>query len=287
MKTIRDKAMIVNLDISEWHNQRVDRKAGAAVQMRFDPERVAGKYVKTLLPEDNLVNIQAVIRKARRYHAEVTLPWDREGSGLLPVILHDEYFRTMRELVNEFDEAVANFLAIYPELVERETAVLKGLYNPDDYPSADKLRTKFGIRVQVFPIPEGGDLRVGLPEEDMANLIENVEKSVEDRISTAMSELWGRIYEVTVHLLKKVKGDVAVRSSAIEHVKEICNLAKKLNLVEDPNLDEIRKDLEKRVATLQIEDLNPDEAKPARNKVAAELDEIVGKMGAYMGAGTK
>jgi hypothetical protein len=37
---------------------------------------------------------------------------------------------------------------------------LNGLFREEDYPVAEKLRAKFGLKVEILPIPTGAGFRV-------------------------------------------------------------------------------------------------------------------------------
>ena len=52
--------------------------------------------------------------------------------------------------------------------IEQVRPELNGLFREEDYPSAEKLRAKFGVKLEVLPIPSGDDFRVTLSEEEQA-----------------------------------------------------------------------------------------------------------------------
>jgi len=43
---------------------------------------------------------------------------------------------------------------------------LNGLFREEDYPAAEKLRKKFGVKLEVLPIPTGNDFRVQMSAEE-------------------------------------------------------------------------------------------------------------------------
>src|SRR5260370_38589916 len=76
----------------------------------------------------------------------------------------------MREFEASFEQAVESFLRVYPQYIEQVRPELNGLFREEDYPSVEKLRTKFGVKLEVLPIPSGTDYRVELSAEEQARV---------------------------------------------------------------------------------------------------------------------
>ena len=76
----------------------------------------------------------------------------------------------MREFEASFSQQVEEFLDVYPSYIEQVRPELNGLFREEDYPSADKLRKKFGVKLEVLPIPSGDDFRVTMSAEEQARV---------------------------------------------------------------------------------------------------------------------
>jgi hypothetical protein len=50
---------------------------------------------------------------------------------------------------------------------------LNGLFREEDYPTVEKLRKKFGVKLEVLPIPSGADFRVQMSAEEQARVSYN------------------------------------------------------------------------------------------------------------------
>ena len=98
--------------------------------------------------------------QVRQYFYKITLPWTDEGYRLLPANLYFDLTARMREFEASFEQGVEAFLAIYPQYIEQVRPELNGLFREEDYPKAEKLRRKFGVKLEVLPIPTGNDFRV-------------------------------------------------------------------------------------------------------------------------------
>jgi len=59
----------------------------------------------------------------------------------------------MREFEQTFSKQVDDFLDFYTSYIEQIRPELNGLFREEDYPSADALRKKFGLKLEVLPIP--------------------------------------------------------------------------------------------------------------------------------------
>jgi hypothetical protein len=61
----------------------------------------------------------------------------------------------MREFEHPFSQSVEEFLEVYPFYIEQVRPELNGRFRDEDYPSTEKLRAKFGVKLEVLPIPSG------------------------------------------------------------------------------------------------------------------------------------
>ena len=92
--------------------------------------------------------------------------WSDEGYRLLPAHFYFELSARMREFEQSFSKQVDDFLDFYPSYIEHVRPELNGLFREEDYPSADALRKKFGLKLEVLPIPSGDDFHVTMSAEE-------------------------------------------------------------------------------------------------------------------------
>src|SRR6202008_36854 len=131
----------------------------------------AGRYNKQLLREaERLESLRSLSGQIRQYFYNITLPWSDEGYRLLPAHFYFELTAKMRDFEQAFAQQVEEFLAVYPSYIEQVRPELNGLFREEDYPSAEKLRNKFGVRIEVLPIPSGEDFRVTLSQEEQSRV---------------------------------------------------------------------------------------------------------------------
>lgn len=279
---ITEKAMLVKLSISQWTARRFDRKATNDVIEKYNADRNAGRFNKMLVDLDSVKTYQKAANEARTFHYENTLPWGNDDSRILPVDNYLDYTKKMRGLKTAFEEAVNDFIADYPRLIEKAERDLNGLFNAMDYPQAYELEGKFGFSVHVVPVPDRNDFRVSLTDDEVDKIKSDIESRVQDSIGAAVRDCWDRLYRVVNHMSKKLKDPKSVfRDSLIKNISELCDLLPKLNLTGDPKLEEMSKEIGAALGTLDPEQLRKFEME---RKIAGDrAADILKKMGSYVG----
>ena len=279
---ITEKAMLVKLSISQWTARRFDRKATKDVIDKYNADRNAGRFNKMLIDLDSVKIYQKAANEARTFHYDNTLPWGDDDSRILPADNYLDYTKKMRGLKTAFEEAVNDFIADYPRLIEKAERDLNGLFNAADYPMASELDGKFGFSVHVVPVPDRDDFRVSLTDVEVDKIKADIESRVKDSIGAAVRDCWDRLFKVVEHMSKKLKDPKAVfRDSLIQNISELCDLLPKLNLTGDPKLEEMSKEIGAALGTLDPEQLRKFEME---RKIAGDrAADILKKMGSYVG----
>ena len=80
--------------------------------------------------------------------------------------MHEKFATEFRKLKREFDQAVDEFCAGYPEFVEERKKALNGLFNAADYPHPREIRSKFKLATKTFPVPDADDFRSDVLDAD-------------------------------------------------------------------------------------------------------------------------
>ena len=176
---INERAMLAAVHISVWTAIKHDRRVSREVAEQHGAYAGAGRYNKQLLREaERLESLRSLSGQIRQYFYKITLPWSDEGYRLLPAHFYFELTTKMREFETAFSQQVEEFLAVYPNYIEQVKPELNGLFREEDYPSTEKLRNKFGVKLEVLPIPSGNDFRVTLSEEEQARVAREIDENV-------------------------------------------------------------------------------------------------------------
>jgi hypothetical protein len=163
---ITERAMLAVVHISIWTAIKHDRKVSREVAEQHEAYSGAGRYNKQLLREaERLESLRSLSGQIRQYFYKITLPWSDEGCRLLPAHFFFELTTKMREFEQAFAEQVEEFLAVYPSYIDQVRPELNELFREEDYPSTDKLRNKFGVRLCHIPKEPSRNFRgfCGLP----------------------------------------------------------------------------------------------------------------------------
>lgn len=274
--SIQNAAVLCDLNISVWTGRKLDKKVSEEVDAAKSTKTRAGNYHKRLLAgTKRLDNIAAVQSAARLFHYKYTLPWTEGGTGLLPMKNFFDYKAGISALEKRFWDSVDEFVNEYSTLVSAAAFQLGDLFNPNDYPSVDEVRGKFRFRYSFAPLPASGDFRVDVETQTVDELKQQYEEMYNDKINTAMKDAWDRLHETLTHLSEKLNasGMNAIRDSAILNAGELCGMLTKLNVLNDPKLEDARKRLESALCGVSGPELRKDEQ--MRADVKAKVDEIL------------
>jgi len=281
---LSDKALLVQLGISQWTARKYDKRATEQVAVQNGTTMSAGRYNKSLLPaNDALANVHQKATAIRAKFYKNTLPWGMEGTMMLPSANYLNFMTEFRKEKAEWQTLVNTFLSNYVQLREDAKRFLGSLYNEADYPKLHGIERKFRMDMAVFPVPSN-DFRVQIADEELASIQQDVERRVQDAAQNAMSEAWQRLYDRVKHMQEKLADPKAIfRDTMVENTREICALLSRLNFADDPNLEAMRNEVEQSLANNHPDALRNDP--DLRRDKAAEAADIMKRMGAFMGGG--
>jgi hypothetical protein len=277
--SISSSALLVELNISVWPASKLDREITDKVNSDASAVRGASQTKKNLFAGTSLrKDISDFAARVRLYHNKHTLPWADKGERMLPTALFMDYKQTMNGFEQTFNMMCQNFFIEYPRLVVEAPTNLGKMYSPHDYPELEDVKLKFGFRRTVKPVPEAGDFRLDIPAHDLDEMREEFLKQQDSKLAEAMREPWDRLHEMLVGISEKltdVEGDGKKRyhDTLISNPIELCGLLTKLNVTNDPKLEEARRQLELAMVTADIEDIK--EHAPARSELKSKVDEIL------------
>jgi len=280
--SISSSALLVELNISVWPASKLDREVTDKVNTDASAVRGASQTKKNLFAGTSLrKDISDFAARVRLYHNKHTLPWADKGERMLPTKLFMEYKQTMNGFEQTFNMMCTNFFVEYPRLVAEAPTNLGTMYKAEDYPDLTDVRLKFGFRRAVKPIPESGDFRLDIPAHDLAEMKNDYEKQYSDRLAEAMREPWERLHKMLVGMSEKltdVEGDDSKKryhDTLISNPIELCGLLTKLNVTNDPKLEEARRQLELTMLGADIESIKEDA--DSRSALKSKVDAILGK----------
>lgn len=278
---LTERALLVSLNLSVWTARKFDRAVTEETNRNAHADARAGRYNKHLLAgAEQHKAITKIAAKARVAHYSQTLPWADSGWRLLPTKNYFKYQETMRELQNDFRNAVSEFLQDYPQLKQEAAALLGDLYVAEDYPDTDSIKGKFRWAVEYSPIPDSQDIRVELGDGQVAQIQSSITDRVQRATQEAIGDAWERLHKTVSHVQASLsEPDKIFRNSLIGNIEELVDLLTRLNVTDDPNLEAMRKRVEAELSLLDPEDLRKD--KDLRAETAKQAGEIVDAMSQF------
>ena len=287
-RSLSSRAMLCSLSISMWSARKHDPDASLEIAQRHGAQADAGRYHKVLLPKEALAEVQKIVSDARQEHYFMTLPWDDNGYRVLPSAAYMDHTEKMRGLSNRFTPAVEALASEFENLVEQAKVRLGGLFRPEDYPATDELRRKFSFDTKVMPLPDAGDFRVTLGDEERDRIKRQITAAVEASLQVASRELWQRLYEAVSHLAERLQA-YKVTEEGVEHpfrdtvvtkLIRLVDVLPKLNVTGDPELERLAAQVR---ASLLVDPQELRKSESVRSETAKNAAAIAQRMQAYMG----
>jgi hypothetical protein len=279
--SISNSAMLVEMNISVWTGQRVDRKATIKVTDEARASADAGLFRKNLMAGTTLrKEIADYAALCRTWHNGRTLPWSDKGARLLPTSMFFDYKQEANARRSYFDSKVTQFIEQYPTLVQAAERSLGDLFNPADYPSIDEVRSKFGFRLVFSPVAESGDFRIDVGNSELAELRAQYESAYESRVQEAMQTAWDKLHDVLTTMSEKLTEPEGEKpklfhGTFVSNITDMCQLLTHLNVTNDPKLEMARRELERAIANVDIADIRSDPG--VRVDLKAQVDAVLGK----------
>jgi hypothetical protein len=313
------RGLLAKLTMNAWSARKYDRKITEETNRTHGATSDAGRYTKHLMPSDAATYkaLHSHISALRLTHYGQTLPWSDEGWRLLPVKNYQAYTDLLRAGQHTFNNLKSAFLADYPALKDAARVRLNGMFNEDDYPS--DLEGKYTIEIAYAPVPVASDFRVTLTDEEIAIIAARSEERVRAAFESAQLDAVNRLFEVLSRIRERLttqnvcsncngtgqatetrnmvnkgatvpcwlcdgagKTDATFRDSLIDNAREVCDVLTRLNVADDPRLEDFREQAAK-LATVAPDTLR--ELSHVREQTADRAQSILDAMVATYGKG--
>ena len=278
--SISSSAVLVSLNISVWTGRKLDKQVSAEIDADKHTRVRAGNYHKNLMAGvKELEDLGKYAAETRNWFAYRTLPWGNEGTKIVDTASLFDFKHELSQRENEFWRLVDAFELTYNTAIQAAQFKLGALFNADEYPPVDDIRSKFGFRYYFSPVPEAGDFRVDIGAQGLAELQDQFIKAKDDAIAQAMSDMWGRVREVTERLSRQLRVEKDAKGklyqSTLDGAFALCDMMQTMNLTQDPEMEQTRKRLISLLSGVDLKDLKKDDE--ARLSVKQELDDLISK----------
>lgn len=281
-------SVLVSLNTSVWTARKLDRSTtNEVVATKNAASKDAARVNKNLLAgRKELDVIQNIVGQARNYLNEKTVPWS-DGVGMLPSVLLLDVDKQLREYHDMFVGTVKPFLEIYPSLIVAQAMALGDMFRREDYPLPEVLANKFSFSYSFMPVPTSGDFRIDVGNAALTEmqtvLQERLQQETASRVQNAMQDVMDRLVAHLKRMSDRLTSDMVdgepkrrkFHDTLIDNALELCDVARTLNMVNDPKLEQVRYELEQ-IAKGVTPDLLR-ESYDVRENTRKKVDELLDK----------
>ena len=266
--------MLVKLTRNSWYGFSKDKAASEAAKTAAGATALdAGNFNKRLLPKEALKPVRNIENKIYTKHSDFTVPWYFNGVDFLPSKLFLPYTEAMRALKDEHANAVNVLVQQYPVYRANRAKELGTMFNTDDYPPPDILRDSFNIDIRFMPVPEAGDYRVDLENEELARLEAELKTDLSTAQRQAMHTVWTRIVTVLDHVYDRLSDPERIfRDSLIDNALQLSEILSGLNITGDSRMELVARGIQVDVCKYSADTLRTDpDVRMAVAKLAQDL----------------
>ena len=274
--SITSSSVLVELNISVWTANKLDKDTTTKLTADSNATSDAAQVRKNLMAGTTLrKDIADFAALCRTWHNSQTLAWADRGARLLPTSLFMAYKTEVNARRATFTQLVDKFRLEYPKLMLTAAQHMGDLHDPADYPSVDEVMDKFGFRLVFSPVPESGDFRVDIPNQELDAIRKEYDANFVSRVDEAMRTPWDQLHKMLTTMSNKLGLEEKTRwhDTFLTNAQEMCGMLTHLNLTGDPKLEDARRKLESALIGLDIDDLK--ESENIRTNVKDKLDTIL------------
>lgn len=274
---LTERAMTMNLSVGMWQGYRLDKEASRKVTESAGAKSDAARVNKHLVSKESLAPVVTAAGNVRTHFYANTLPWKDNGDRLMPRKQFLTFIPQHELLVSEFKLAVRKFLQEdYPSAIEQAQFRMGDLFKPDDYPSARELERRFYIDLDYDAVSTANDFRVQMDQEHVDKVKAAMESAAERRLQAAMADIWTRIGEAVGRFHERMSDPKNVfRDTTVSNVQELIDLIPGLNVLDDPNIEAVRKMIAEKLGGVEAKEIRKDE--DYRQHLSTEAKEILDK----------
>lgn len=284
MSHLSDKAMLVSLSQRAWKATAMDKEIASQTETQYEAEAGTMRVIKELTPREYMLPIQQIMNLGRQEHYRITLPGFTRGQHLLATAMFDRYVMIQQEIKEQFYRSVSEFCDIYPDILSEAPNRLRGAYKEADFPTTEQIKGYFEYSHRFAPVPMTNDWRLqGVSGLEMSRLRTEVEEEVHDMFRNATKEIYDRARTVLANIAQQARtykggfpGSAQLRDATIANLKDVSDLVLRMNITNDPTLNEIGKEMVEEFSTFEAAELR--KSAELRDNIADIAERILKKM---------
>lgn len=277
-------AMLVDLSISVWSARVMDKAATRGTAQANNAKVSAVAVYKSAVQSPLLDECKKYASWVRNHvHYAMSLPWADSGLRVIRSAACLQYLDAVQEARSQFERRVDAFMDEYTvahsAALPAAQASLGTLFNPEDYPTPDRVRDKFSFSVSIMPIANAADWRTELGDAAERQLREQYQKSLESAVAKARMDLVERLLEPLRAMHERLSGQEAkvFRDTLVSNVHDVISVFGALDIGNDARAQSLRDEMQALVSGVTPQRLR--ESDSLRQATATRVAEILGKFG--------
>ena len=214
---------------------------------------------KEILDSVEVAAIRKCDNQLRANLRRVSLPSHKAIKGgflRIPLILVPEVNRIIKDYIAVRSKLVENLIERLPSIIEADKKSLKSLFQQEDYPSPDELRSAYTVFYQfsAFTIPETL-MEAGIYEQERSKAQEQLQTVVQECQDALRTELANMVKHAATKLtVAEGETPKIFRDSMIEKIEGFLNYFEARNITNDTQLAEVVDQVKKTMSGIESTD---------------------------------
>lgn len=272
--SLHKSSVLVKLTINQWDGFRKDKRVSERVDSDFRTAGGVGNYNKRILSKEVLKPITSTISKIRSEHARLTHPWCYDGVSLLPSKLYFPYTSIMRALKDALSSHVDNLATQLPIYIANQKPILGDLFNIEDYPQPNDIRSAYDVSYSFFPVPQSDHFIIDFETAEAEKIRTDLQKELSAVQTAAVDRLYKQVTEMVEHVHERLSDPANVfHKSMLENIDQLVKVLPSLNIFNDERLDHVCQELKSKILIVDADDLRKDQN--ARQEIAHNAYDIM------------
>lgn len=289
--SLATSAVLVSVDVNVWSATKQDRGISDEVTTLKKADASAGRFVKNLLADDLFHKRVSNYRQTiYNWLKRSTFRWNN-SQDLLPVINLQKFKQEFSDHEVEFNRLLDSFVNNYANIVGNMAFKQGDMFNKNDYPDANEVRNKFGIKLYVSEVPSH-DWRCNISNDIADDLKQQYEQQAEGIINHVITEQMDRLTDVMESIsyccgvsetTDAVTGETKTKKrkiydTTIEKAKELCKTFKEFRPLDNETTARLTDAVTKLEHSLQgVDSETIRDSEAVRSKVKSDVDDILSK----------
>lgn len=280
VKKLSEQAVLADLDLSEWSGSVYDKGVADEILDAKDAAHNRGQFSKKIFLSTK--NLTSIINEVRDKYTTKTTAWER-GKRLLPIAHWEPLMELIRDCNDKLEKVLEEDYRMNWESYKEQTKKDLGqLYNESQYPTYEQFKKKWGIRIDVQPLPESGHFVINCESKMLDVIQKNFESNMGAKEQAAIADMKSRIIITVQRIVERLEGKRIHFSSqgkeVMDVVRELVDLLPTLNVFNDSSIDAMVDELKKNLCGITDDDLKEQSSK---EKILADTKKMLDKMAEY------